>query len=149
MSRERNKNLPAALLILMKGDKTLLTRRFNTGYADGNYSMVGGHVERGETFKQCIIREAQEEIGILLRHDDLEFIHVMHRNDGTATDNEWVDVFFIAKQWQGEPQNKEPHKCDDLSWFSLDNLPKNIIPFVVQVLDGVKNKIYYSEHGWK
>ncbi|PIP75163.1 hypothetical protein COW86_05335 [Candidatus Kuenenbacteria bacterium CG22_combo_CG10-13_8_21_14_all_39_9] len=43
--------------------------------------------------------------------------NVMHRNSRTAENNKKVDVFFVARQWQGEPQNKEPHKCDDLSWF--------------------------------
>ena len=126
----------------------MLLRRFDTGYEDGKYSMVAGHVDRGETFTQCIIREAKEEAGIVLKPEDLEVAHVMHRNSDTAENNERVDIFFVARQWQGEPQNNEPHKCDDLSWFNLDNLPDNIIPYIGQALESIKNKIYYSEHGW-
>ena len=147
--QKRHQNIPASYLTLMKDNKVLLLRRFNTGYEDGNYSMVAGHVDQSETFTQCIIREAEEEAGIFLKPEDLEVVHVMHRNSQTAENNERVDVFFVARQWQGEPQNKEPHKCDDLSWFELDNLPKNVIPYIRQALEGIKNRIYYSEHGWQ
>ena len=146
--QKRHQNIPASYLTLIKDGKVLLLRRFNTGYEDGNYSMIAGHVDQGETFTQCIIREAEEEAGIFLKPEDLDVVHVMHRNSRTAENNERVDVFFVARQWQGEPQNKEPLKCDDLSWFNLDNLPDNIIPYIKQALEGIKNKIYYSEQGW-
>ncbi len=148
MIKKRHQNIPASYLTLIKGNKILLLRRYNTGYEDGNYSMIAGHVDPGETFTQCIIREAEEEAGILLKPKDLEVVHVMHRNSGTSENNERVDVFFIAEKWDGEITNKEPHKCDDLSWFDLDNIPENIIPYIKQVIEGIRNKIYYSEYGW-
>jgi len=45
--------------------------------------------------------------------------------------------------------NKECHKCDDLSWFDLDDLPENILPYLNQVLNGIKNKVFYSEYDWE
>lgn len=148
MAKERHKNVPASYLVLIKDNKILLQRRFNTGYEDGKYSMVAGHVDKGETFTQCIIREAKEEAGILLKPEDLKVVHLMHRDSGTEENNERVDIFFIADKWAGEIENKEPHKCDDLSWFDLDNLPNNIIPYIKQAIDCIKNKVFYSEHGW-
>jgi len=29
------------------------------------------------------------------------------------------------------------------------NTPENVIPYIKQAIEGIKNKIYYSEHGWK
>ena len=148
MTKKRHQNIPASYLTLFKDNKILLLKRCNTGYEDGNYSLVAGHVDPNETFTQCIIREAEEEAGILLKPEDLKVVHVMHRNSGTAENNERVDVFFIAEKWDGEIINKEPHKCDDLSWFDLDSIPENVIPYIRQAIEGIKNKIYYSEHGW-
>jgi 8-oxo-dGTP pyrophosphatase MutT (NUDIX family) len=148
MPKTRHQNVPASYLTLFKDNQILLLRRFNTGYEDGNYSMIAGHVDAGETFTHCIIREAEEEAGITVKPDDLKVVHVMHRNSGEDVDSERVDVFFIADKWQGEIINKEPHKCDDLSWFDLDNLPENVIPYIRQVIDGINNKTFYSEHGW-
>lgn len=148
MTTTKHKNIPASYLILFKDNQILLLRRFNTGYEDGKYSMVAGHVEPNETFTQCIIREAEEEAGIILKPEYLKVVHVMHRNSRTVENNERVDVFHLAEQWDGEVINKEPHKCDDLSWFDLDNIPDNVIPYIKQAIEGMKNNIYYSEHGW-
>ena len=70
----------------------------------------------------------------------------MHRKSGTTENDERIDTFFIAEKWDGEIVNKEPHKCDDLSWFDLDNIPENVIPYIKQAINGIKNKTYYSEH---
>lgn len=148
MTKIRHLNVPASYLALIKENKILLLRRFNTGYEDGNYSLVAGHVDPGETFTQCMIREAKEEAGILLKPDDLKVVHVMHRDSGTAVNNERVDVFFTAKNWDWEIENKEPNKCDDISWFDLDNLPANIIPYIKQAIWWIKNNVFYSEFGW-
>ncbi len=148
MTKKRHQNVPAAYLALFKDNKILLLRRYNTGYEDGNYSMVAGYVEPNETFTQCVIREAEEEAGIVLKPQDLKVVHVMHRNSKAAEDNERVDLFFTAEKWDGEIVNKEPDKCDDLSWFEVDAIPDNVIPYIRQAIEEIKNKVYYSEHGW-
>jgi hypothetical protein len=50
--------------------------------------------------------------------------------------------------WSGEITNTEPDKCDDLSWFKLDALPENTIPYIRQALEAHKNNIKYTEFGW-
>ena len=96
MGKERHQNIPASYLVLIKDNKVLLQRRFNTGYQDGKYSMVAGHVDKGETFTEAIIRETKEEAGIELKPENLKVAHVMHRDSGTNENNERVDVFFVA-----------------------------------------------------
>lgn len=146
--KERNKNIPASYLVFLNGTKILLLRRYNTGYEDGCYSLVAGHVDPGESFTACIIREAEEEAGVLVESKDLEVRHVMHRKAGMNEANERVDLFFVAKSWKGEIVNREPHKCDDLSWFDLNSLPENTIPSVRHALTCIANNVYYSEFGW-
>lgn len=147
--KKRHQNIPASYLVLLKDDQVLLSRRFNTGYEDGKYSLVAGHVDPGETFTQCIIREAREEAGIVLDPEDLKAVHFMHRDSRKKELNERIDVFFLAEDWQGTPKNKEPKKCDDLSWFNLDDLPQNTLPYIKEALKNIQNKSYYSEFGWK
>lgn len=55
---------------------------------------------------------------------------------------------MVAKTYLGEIQNIEPHKCDDLSWFKLDNLPKNIVDYVSVALGNYQNNVTYSEFGY-
>lgn len=150
MKKERYRIVPASYLVLMKNNKVFLMRRFNTGYHDGMYGLCAGHTEYKETFKEAIIREAKEEVGIDLKAKDLEVVHVMQR---FAVPNPQelrgrVDVFIKAKKWKGEPQNMEPHKCDDARWFSLNSLPRNTIPFIREALKNIKYKKFYSEIGF-
>ena len=143
---QRHGIIPAAYVILKQDGKVLLQLRANTGYEDGQYGLVAGHVEPGESFTVGIIREAKEEAGIDLSPEQLKPVHFMHR--GGAPDNERADMFFVAEHWGGEVQNMEPHKCDGLHWFALDELPENVVPYVREALLSVEEGIFYSELDW-
>lgn len=135
----------AAYVFFFRDDQILLSRRYDTGFEDGNYSLPAGHTEPGETFTDSAIRETAEEIGISLTPESIEVSHVMHRK---TPEREYVDVFFTCKKWSGNPENREPKKCDDLSWFPINNLPKNIVPNVKHAIECSTKSIFYSEFGW-
>lgn len=138
-------NIPASYLIPIKEGKILLLRRQNTGFRDGEYSFIAGHVEKGESFTSAVIREAKEEAGITVREENLKTAHVMHR---MSDDSVRVDVFFTVENWEGEITNREPEKCSDLSWFPMDSLPENTIPYIRNVVNYIQEECYYSEEGW-
>jgi len=143
-SSARSPFLVAVHLFFLKDNKILLLRRFNTGYEDGNYSVVAGHVDAGETVTQAAVREAQEEAGVVLQLGDLQVAHVMNRK----SNDERVDFFIVVKGWSGEIRNMEPEKCDDLAWFPLEALPANMIPYVRHAIENYQKGILYSEFGW-
>jgi 8-oxo-dGTP pyrophosphatase MutT (NUDIX family) len=134
----------AVHLLLIKERKILLLRRYNTGYEDGNYSVVAGHLDGNEEIKAAMIREAREEAGIEISPSDIEVVGVMH----VLTDEEYVSFFLSASAWSGEIVNMEPHKCDDLSWFDLDNLPQNTIPYIRRAIENYRNGIWFDSLGW-
>lgn len=135
----------AVHLFFLRGERVLLLRRFQTGYEDGNYSVVAGHVEAGESVTQAAVREAREEVGVELRADDLRVVHIMHRRAG----DERVDFFLIVHDGAGgEPVNCEPNKCDELAWYSLTYLPPNVVPYVRRALENYQNGLLFDEFGW-
>jgi len=134
----------AVHLFFLRNESVLLLRRVNTGWEDGKYSVPAGHVETGESVIEAAVRESHEEVGICLKTLDLEVVHVMHRK----AEEERIDFFLVVKSWTGEITNKEPHKCDDLSWHPLASLPDNVIPYVRQGLTNYKNGILFTEFGW-
>lgn len=147
----RHTVIPASYVLLKKGNKILLQRRFHTGYEDGKWSLPAGHVEEGETYTQCVIREIKEEIGVELSEKDLQVTHVLQR-DGREASGEHryrMDIFFLTEKWQGEPKIMEPNKCDGLEWFDMDELPDNVIPYIRHVIEKVQESIFYSEYGWE
>lgn len=133
-----------AHLLLIKDEQILLSRRFQTGYEDGNYSLPAGHVDADESCLQAMIREAKEEIGLDLQAENLNFSHVMHRFEG----REAIDFFFSCEKWRGEAKNMEPDKCDDLAWFPIQNLPEHTIPYIKQAVNLHLQGKAYSERGF-
>lgn len=144
---ERHKLIPSSYLIFIKDNKIALLKRCNTGFKDGYYSLIAGHVESNETFTDAAIREGKEEADIHLHSDNLELIHMMHRLS-SENGQERIDAFFLIKNWEGKIKNMEPEKCDDLSWFDMDNLPNNIIPYIKDAIKHIQDKKHYSEYGW-
>jgi 8-oxo-dGTP diphosphatase len=133
----------AAYLLLVQDGKVFLARRFNTGWRDGEYSLVAGHLDAGESIRATVCREAKEEAGIDIEPADLKFVHVMQHYESA----EYFDFYFTATKWDGEPTNCEPETCDDMRWFSLKELPGNLVPNVRQALDAYMCDEYYSEFG--
>ena len=137
--------LPSAVhLFLIRDGKVLLLRRFNTGYEDGKYSVIAGHLEGDEEIKTAAIREAQEEVGIEISPLDLRVVGVMHRK----SNDERIDFFLVATSWSGEITNREPDRCDQLAWFDLDELPQNVIPYVGRALDNYRRGNWFDSFGW-
>lgn len=42
----------------------------------------------------------------------------------------------------------EPHKCDDLSWFRLDELSENTISYVCRALENYRRGVRFDSFGW-
>jgi 8-oxo-dGTP pyrophosphatase MutT (NUDIX family) len=59
MSKKRFEMPVAVHLFLIEENKILLLRRFNTGYEDGNYSLIAGHLDGNEDVKSAMIREVR------------------------------------------------------------------------------------------
>ena len=132
-------------LLLINDNKILLMKRENTGYEDGKYGSIGGHIEENEDFKEALIREAKEEINIELKKEDLRFICIIHRKG--LTDN-YVNIFFTCDKYFGKIKNNETHKCSELKWFKLTDLPSNIIEIEKNAIKAMKNGNNLIEYGW-
>jgi 8-oxo-dGTP pyrophosphatase MutT (NUDIX family) len=130
-------------LFFLRRDQVLLLRRFNTGYADGQYSVPAGHLDGGETVIAAARREALEEVGVRIDPQDIEFSSVMHRQDG----EERVDFFVRIRDWVGEPVNAEPDKCDELRWVDVNDLPVNTSPYIRQALQNHAQGTRFDEFG--
>jgi 8-oxo-dGTP pyrophosphatase MutT (NUDIX family) len=147
MLNEPFKSFSAVFPIIKKKKKTgiqiLLHRRQNTGYQDGKWDIAGsGHVNKNETAQAALIRECKEEIGIDVKLEDIDFVHLSHR---LSKDRIYYDIYFVIKFYLGTPTIMEADKCSEMEWFFINNLPIDIIDCRKQDILNYLGKIYYSE----
>lgn len=132
-------------LLLNEKNKICLLLRKNTGFCDGMYGLISGHVEEGESAIEGMIREAKEEANLFVEPNQLKVVHVLHRKSNRLD----IDIFFECTNWKGTIKNQEPEKCEALRFFPITELPPNIIPYIKNVIESISRREFYSEIGWK
>ncbi len=143
----RYRSIVDVYVLLRRTDgNILLMERANTGYADGQLCPPSGHLESGESVTAGAIREAAEEVGVELAEADLNFMHVVHHRN--ADEEGRIGFFFLADNWQGEPVNREPHKCARLLWADPANPPANTVPYTAAALMQIAKGQPFSLDGW-
>ncbi|MBD3231830.1 NUDIX domain-containing protein [Candidatus Dependentiae bacterium] len=147
MSKKHFKLMPAVWLIFIKDNQILLLKRKNTGWQDNKYSVPAGKLDGNETVMQAAVREAKEEIGLNIKIDNSDVIHVLHKKNDD--NEETIDFFIKVNNWKNTPKNMEPHKCEELKWNPINNLPQNTIDCLKYVINQIGKNIFYSEYGWK
>nr|WP_157423526.1 NUDIX domain-containing protein [Agromyces lapidis] len=133
--------VPAAYVLLRRGDEVLLQLRRGTGYYDEHWAFgAAGHVEAGESLLAGAAREAAEELGVEVEAGALELLTLMHRTDGSGRPIEQrFDVFFAIDDWAGEPRLLETQKAAALEWFPIDALPEPVVPHELRVLEAMRD----------
>ncbi|MCA9333044.1 NUDIX domain-containing protein [Candidatus Saccharibacteria bacterium] len=135
----------ASYILLRKDNKIAFVLRENTSWMSGFYGLPSGKVEKNENFSSAATREGNEEVGVVIKADDLIYAHMVHRH---SEDMDWVDVYFEVKRWQGEVINAEPHMHSEVAWLDPKNLPENTVPSVKAAIEAIEKGQKYSEYGW-
>lgn len=129
-------------LFFRNRDSLLMIRRYGTGYCDGMYSVPAGHVDQSESVLEAAIREAQEEVGLIVLPENIRVVGTMYRRSTEAR----IDFFLEVDQWSGEPRNSEPHKCSEVAWFPNASLPENTIPYLRWALQHAGQTPWFGEY---
>lgn len=134
-------------VILRTGDKILLSQRGGP-YGYGRWHAPSGKLDQGETARAGAARELREETAVKVDPEHLRLVHIVHHKQ--SEDVERIGMFFEATEWQGEPENREPEKCLALEWFSVHELPEDIIEYPAAGLHGyLSGEQALTEHGWQ
>lgn len=127
------------LCFLVRDDEILLGMK-KRGFGKGKWNGIGGKLNPSETIEQAAIREAKEEIGIIIKEKDLELKAIMDFYFPHSPEwSQQVTVYF-TNNWIGNPVETEEMKP---KWFKKNNLPfkkmwQDDIYWIPKVLQGKK-----------
>lgn len=133
---ERYKVIPAAIALICESEpgqevRVLLQRRNNTGYRDGYWDAPSGHIEEGEIAPEACTREISEEVMMTVDSHDLVLRSITMNIIETFGSHYQYLAFEVDKgKCNGEPGIGEPHKCDAIEWFPVNDLPEKTTPQV-------------------
>ncbi|MGW2404102.1 NUDIX hydrolase [Streptomyces sp. NPDC001739] len=128
------------------GKVVLGLRHPDSAYAGSRWHFLAGHCEQ-ESAVTCLIREAQEEAGLLIKPGDIELAHVVHLVD-TPGGRPRMQMVFRAHRWTGTPVIQEPDKCTSWHWRPPDGLPAQTVPYTRAAIEGICAGRLYTEMGW-
>ena len=110
----------AGAFILNEKDEILLLKRTKKARnRAGMWMKPGGALEKGEYLNDMLAREMHEELGI-----EIEVGDFISQTEEIFESQHWIALNFNARMIGGTLENKEPHKHDEIGWFSLDALPE-------------------------
>ena len=103
-------------LLLCEGDRVLLARLSSaeSWYPDC-WDVPGGHIEPGETALQALVREANEELAVVVDCDDAVLVDVVHGDDFEL-------AVYSTPRWVGDVLNAAPEEHDEIAWFSVSEI---------------------------
>jgi 8-oxo-dGTP pyrophosphatase MutT (NUDIX family) len=106
----------------------------------GRWDIGGGGVEFGESVEDTIRREVQEEYNAPVKSFEFLGYRDVHRfHEGNPT--HWIALDFKVLVDPNQVRNNEPHKFDDLDWFTLDTLPEAVHSQLPDFLARYKDKL--------
>lgn len=130
-----NKRTVGVRILVINDQKVLLVKHT---YVPDWYT-IGGGVDSGETPKQAIIRELQEESGVTLNGPPKLFSVYYDRRKQR---DDYV-IFYI-----GEAAAQQQVKSDEIAekkWFLLDQLPTDISPATLRRINEYLGKTAIAE----
>jgi 8-oxo-dGTP diphosphatase len=122
----------AVALIDADGQVLVQKRAANRSMA-GLWEFPGGKVESGERPEDALVRELDEELGIIVRPDDLTPLSFASAPLG---DQHLLLLLYVCRKWLGEPSALD---AEAVQWSSIDalqsfDMPPADIPLVNALL---------------
>lgn len=137
-------NFLAAIYLIIKNKegKVLLQRRQGTKLWPGFLALPAGHVDEHENVYDAAIREAREELSIIITKENIVDTFVVNRRNKSLAS--YFDVYFEISSYEGEIKINEPEKCSELKWCDLNDLPDDMIDFEIDAIKNRQKNITFS-----
>ena len=123
-----------------KGNHVRAKRNQNARDEKGRWDIGGGGVEFGDTIENTLRKEIKEEYDAdVLDFEFLGFRDVHREHEGKKT--HWIALDYKVLVDPKQVKLNEPHKFDDIKWFTLENVPENVHSQFPEFLRKYKNRL--------
>ena len=128
-----------AIILNAEGKVFLAKRGKEARNEKQKWEFPGGSVEFGEKLEDTLVREIKEEYDFTIIVEELIDVvnHIIPREK-----QHWVSPTFLCRYESGTPRIREPHKCEKIGWFDLNELPEQEMTIAsTKSLESLRKKI--------
>lgn len=120
-----------AVWIMNKKGEILLQKRAATKKQHPNkWALCAGHVDSGETVEQAIVREMEEEIGMKVTIDDLEFLCIYNEPAEMPESNiknfNFKYMYFLKTDWKIEDYKIRLEELSEVRYIPFEEFERMI-----------------------
>ena len=104
------------VIIFIKNDENKFLIQKTSKEKDSMWATTGGHVKSGQTFKETIIEEVNEELGFDISKENFELIYTK------KFDFAFMDVYYLEKNINIENIKIQEKEVEFVKWLSIDEI---------------------------
>lgn len=115
----------SAVYLVIKNEKweVLVWRRVSP-FKNWYFQIIPAwHLEWEEDYLSCSIREAHEELWIVVKKEDLKVIHICHRV--MKDERVYFDIYLEVKKYSWNITRCEDDKCSEIRFVDINALPED------------------------
>lgn len=143
MARIENVTL-TNMCMVFDGSKVLVQEKVDEDYS--GITFPGGHVEKGESFSDAVIREVYEETGLKIFSPQLCGIKDWFQEDDTR----YMVLFYKTDQFEGTVTSSDE---GEVYWMELEEMKQKKLAYGMEKMlevfldENISEYFFYKENG--
>ena len=120
IERDRKKEVPEGkyfmmILLFIENNNKFLIQKTSVS-RKSEYATTGGHVTFGDDALKTVIKEAQEELGLEVKKEDLKEIETLKQKYGYMT------IYYYNKNVDINNLKLQEEEVESVNWMSIDEI---------------------------
>lgn len=110
------------LLVMIQNSKGEFLIQKRSKQKGSKFAATGGHVKSGQTSVEGMIDEIQEEIGLIVKPEELELLYSAREDDQDV----FFDLYYMKKDFEISDLVLQEEEVESVSWKTIEEIDELI-----------------------
>ena len=110
------------ILVMIQNSKGEFLIQKRSKQKGGKFAATGGHVKSGQTSVEGMIDEIQEEIGLIVKPEELELLYSSREDDQDV----FFDLYYMKKDFEISDLILQKEEVEAASWKTIEEIDELI-----------------------